>query len=630
MSSTLLRRAATSALVVLCLLLTLALPARPAAAMTGTITGKVMDSVTKLPIQSVDVYLGIPGAFVWAHTAADGSFSIDLTPIQYNPGTPWQVYFVKSGYATVPTNKFFLTTTGYVFGSDPANVPNPFPLVKQLVGPRSSCTDPGTGNPSPPTVTSTVYLPNITRTLGGPDGFYTPFIIQNTGTANTELEVSFYKFSDGSCVERYLVFGMAPGTSHSNDPRDTVKNPSLPDNAQFSVVVQSFGSNIVGVVNEHQGVGNRAEALSYDGFNTGANTVYLPNITRKFFGLFDTPFIIQNLGSSTASVTATFRSFDGTGPTIVIPRTIDPGRAKPIDPDSDDIALGAPGLTDNKQYAVTVSANQPVAVVVNTQADKPSNPQPVASATDGITSGAATIYGAYAAKNAQGINRYSPIIVQNLGASAVTPKITFTPLPGGGPAGATANTYTFASIAPNSSKAFDPRFSFSTQGTTNVPCSTGGTDCLADGEYTIRIDAVGGTIAAQVNVASASTSLGSTAMGYSATATPATKYFLPNITKFLGGTAGWTTPILLQSVTATTATLRWYNFQGGALAFTQTVNLTPGAGMRVDPASISQLAADKQYSVVVDGGTGTVTAIVSEFATGGDNAMMYEGFAAVP
>src|SRR5438876_11399476 len=295
MSATLLRRAATSTLVVLCLLLTLALPARPAAAMTGTITGKVMDSVTHLPISNVDVYLGIPGAYIWAHTAVDGSFSIDLTPISYNPGTPWQVYFVKAGYVTTPTNKFFMTTSGYVFGSDPANVPNPFPLVKLIVGPRAPCTDPGTGNPNPPAVTSTVYLPNITRRLGGPDGFYTPFIIQNTGTTNTELEVSFYKFTDGSCVERYLIFNMAPGTSHANNPNDTVLNPALPDDAQFSVVVLSFGSKIVGVVNEHQGVGNRAEALSYDGFTTGATTVYLPNITRKFFGLFDTPFIIQNL-----------------------------------------------------------------------------------------------------------------------------------------------------------------------------------------------------------------------------------------------------------------------------------------------------------------------------------------------
>src|SRR6266581_4627057 len=331
MNASLLRRAVTSTLVALSLLALVVVPAAPAAAMTGTITGKVADSVTMAPLQNVDIYLGIPGAFIWAHSAVDGSFTIDLTPIQYNPSTPWQVYFVKAGYVTAPTNKFYLTTSGYVFGSEPANVPAVFPLVKQLVGPRSSCTDPGTGNPNPPALTSTVYLPNITRTLGGPDGFYTPFIIQNTGTAHTELEVSFYKFTDGTCVERYLVFGMAPGTSHSNDPRDTVKNPSLPDDAQFSVVVQSFGSKIVGVVNEQQGTGTRSEALSYDGFTAGANTVYLPNITRKFFGLFDTPFIIQNLGTSTASVTSTFRSFDGTGPTVVIPRTIDPGKAKPID-----------------------------------------------------------------------------------------------------------------------------------------------------------------------------------------------------------------------------------------------------------------------------------------------------------
>ena len=58
--------------------------------------------------------------------------------------------------------------------------------------------------------------------------------------------------------------------------------------------------------------------------------------------------------------------------------------------------------------------------------------------------------------------------------------------------------------------------------------------------------------------------------------------------------------------------------------------MTPGSGVRIDPWAITQLAADKQYSAVVDAGTGTVTAIVSEFATGGDNAMIYEGFAATP
>src|SRR2546428_487130 len=539
MRSTLIRLAI--ALLLIPVLVVGVVPAHPAAAASGKIQGTITDKTTGLPVAGACVMLGRTGRCFLEfgtnpglHTDAAGFYSIDLDSILAQDHGSWELIFTKDGYQTLFSG-VFISNGGYTYNGQ---------MIQKQVTPRASCTDPGpdTG----PTLTTTVYLPNITRRLGGPNGFYTPFIIQNTGTANTQLEVSFYKFTDGSCVERYLS-NVGPGASHSNDPNDVVKNPSLPDDTQFSVVVKSFGSTIVGVVNEHQNVLDpvRAEALSYDGFTTGAKTVYLPNITRKFFGLFDTPFIIQNLGSSTASVTASFKSFDGTGPTIVIPRTIDPGKAKPIDPDSDDIALGAPGLTDNKQYAVTVSSNQPVAVVVNTQADKPTVAQPVAWSTDGVT--------------------------------------------------------------------------------------TGGADCLADGEYNIKIEAVGGNIAAQVNVSSASTG-----MGYSATASPATKFFLPNLTKSLcfcptpTQTTGWTTPILLQSVTATSVTISWYNFLGGSLAFTHTVSLTPGGGMRVDPWSFSQLAPDKQYSVVVDGGTGMVTAIVSEFASGGDNAMIYEGFAAVP
>ena len=620
MTSTLVRRAVSSTLVAL--ILALALPAAPAAAMTGTVTGKVVDSVTMQGIFDAHIYLGIPGGFIWAHSAVDGSFTIDLTPIQYNPSTPWQVYFVKDGYITAPTNKFTMTTSGYVFGSEPANVPAAFPLVKQLVGPRSSCTD-STGLQPPPTLTQTLYLPNITRNLGGEGGWYTPFIVQNTGSATTMLEVTFYKFVDGSCVERFLVSGINPGTSYANDPRDTVKNPILPDDAQFSVVVKSYGSTVVGVVNEHQGSGTRAEALSYDGFSAGANTVYLPNITRRLFGLFVTPFIIQNLGDGVASVQATFRTFDGTGVPVTIGRTIDSGRSKPIDPNSNDFNLGAPGLTDNKQYAVTVTSNQPVAVVVNTHADAASVANPVAYAADGVTGGASTIYAAYASKNAASIDRYSTIVVQNLGASAVTPQITFTPLVG---AAGTANTYTFATpIQPNQSKAFDPRFSFSTQGTANTPCSTGGADCLADGEYSVRITASGATLAAAMNVISDVG--GATAMGYAANAAPSTKFYLPNVTRTLGGANGWSTPIILQTVTASGATVEWRRFSDGALVTTQNLTITNGSAMRIDPRTVAGLSDNTQYGVTVNGTGGTLTAIVTELNfQGGDGAMTYEGF----
>jgi hypothetical protein len=623
-------RLVSSVVVALAVMLVGVIPASPAAAASGHIRGKVHDSVTLQPLAGVCVYLGIPGAFCFFKTIADGSFDIDLDngPIQAADGGTWEIYFKHPGYVTSWTNKF-VSNGGYTFGQDPANVPASHPLVKETVGPRSSCTDLGL-QPNPPPLTTTVYLPNITRRLGGAEGWYTPFIIQNTGTGATTLEVTFYRFSDGTCVSRFVVFNLAPGTSYSNDPNDNAKNPTLPDDTQFAVVVKSFGSQVVGVVNEHAGTGARAEALSYNGFNAGAKTVFLPNITRRFFGLFVTPFIIQNLGSSTAAVTSTFRAFDGSGAPVAIFRSIEAGRSKPIDPNSNDGQLGAPGLIDGKQYSVTVTSNEDIAVVVNTHGDAPSVAQPVAYATDGVMAGGSPIYGAYAAKNAQGLGRYSTIVVQNLGTAAVTPKITFTPLAGGP---GTANVYTFsAPIQPNASKPFDPRFSFSTQGTTNTPCATGGTDCLADGEYSIKIEpstaTSGASLAAQMNVFTSST-----AMGYAATATPATKFFLPNVTKSLcfcptpTMATGWTTPIVLQSVTATTVTIRWFNFLGGALAHTETVSLTAGGGMRIDPWSRPELAADRQYSVVVDGGTGTVTAIVTEFAAGGDNAMIYEGFA---
>ncbi len=331
----------------------------------------------------------------------------------------------------------------------------------------------------------------------------------------------------------------------------------------------------------------------------------------------------ENLGDGVASVQATFRTFDGTGVPVTIGRTIDSGRSKPIDPNSNDFNLGAPGLTDNKQYAVTVTSNQPVAVVVNTHADAASVANPVAYAADGVTGGASTIYGAYASKNAAGIDRYSTIVVQNLGASAVTPQITFTPLIG---STGTASTYTFATpIQPNSSKAFDPRFSFSTQGTANVPCSTGGADCLADGEYSVRISASGATLAAAMNVLSDQS--GATAMGYAANSAPATKFYLPNVTRTLGGANGWSTPIILQTVTASGATVEWRRFSDGALVTTQNLTITNGSAMRIDPRTVAGLSDDTQYAVTVNGTGGTLAAIVTELNfQGGAGAMAYEGF----
>ena len=160
-------------------------------------------------------------------------------------------------------------------------------------------------------------------------------------------------------------------------------------------------------------------------------------------------------------------------------------------------------------------------------------------------------------------------------------------------------------------------------------CGTGGGDCLANGTYSFKIEAPGGKIAAQVN---STTAISGT--GYSATASPATKLYAPNVPLGLCYCpvpiiAGWTGTIYLQPVTATSATLRWYTVPGGVLAHTQSVQLEhPTATTSVNGWFTDGITPDRQYSVVIETTGGTIAAIVSQWARGADNAAIYEAFAA--
>ena len=136
-----------------------------------------------------------------------------------------------------------------------------------------------TGPCGPPGVPpTTVFLPDITKTLRGSAGWVTPFIVQNVGVKRTALEVSFFRFSDGALVTCRKITDLAPATSFADFPN---ADTDLPADSQFAVVVKSFGSEVVAVVNEHQGLGTpRAEALSYNGLTTGATSVYLPFVGK--------------------------------------------------------------------------------------------------------------------------------------------------------------------------------------------------------------------------------------------------------------------------------------------------------------------------------------------------------------
>src|SRR2546422_552633 len=105
------------------------------------------------------------------------------------------------------------------------------------------------------------------------------------------------------------------------------------------------------------------------------------------------------------------------------------------------------------------------------------------------------------------------------------------------------------------------------------------------------------------------------------------RFLLPNVTRTLGGSNGWTTPILIQTTSATGATIEWRRFSDGQLVTTQNLAIAAGTGVRIDPRAVAQLSDDTQYAVTVTAIGGAIAAIVTELNfLGGDGAMIYEGF----
>lgn len=443
--------------------------------------------------------------------------------------------------------------------------------------------------------TTTIYLPNIVKMLGGADGWNTPFIVQNVGAATTNLTFEFRRFSDGAVVKSRTVAGLAPGTSVFHSPNHDAE---LAPGGQYSVVIKSFGSPVVAVVNEHQNEANpqRQEALSYDGLTSGSTKVYLPYVAALSGGFYCT-VITQNLGIAIASVTADFKSYDGLK-TAQLARSITAGGSQFIDPRFEST------LVAGTEYGVTMTSTQPVGVVVNCHNDDASVPAPRAFSYNGIlASNEIRTFAPYVAKNVGG--RTSRVIVQNAGTAPAQPVLYWGSL--GGPVTTFLNGP--AALAPGAIWAYDF-----------------GTSSLPDGERSIYVR--GGQFAVLVDTRSATS-----AMAFTGGAEFSNRVYLPNITRTLGGPSGWTTPIVVQSQDGFTATLKWYRFADGVLVHTQPLSFgfLPGMSIKVDPRSIPQLSDNTQYAVTIEASEGGVGAVVLELNDrGGDSAMAYEGMTLAP
>jgi hypothetical protein len=438
--------------------------------------------------------------------------------------------------------------------------------------------------------TTTIYLPNIVKMLGGADGWNTPFIVQNVGSATTNLTFDFRRFSDGAVVKTRTVAGLAPGTSVFHAPN---ADPELAAGGQYSVVIKSFGSPVVAVVNEHQNEANpqRQEALSYDGLTSGSTKVYLPYVAALAAGFYCT-VITQNVGTAFAVVTADFKSHDGLK-TAQLTRGIIVGGSQFIDPRFE------ANLVAGTDYAVTMTSTQPIGVVVNCHNDDANVLAPRAFSYNGVLENRA--FAPYVAKNVSG--RSSRVIIQNAGTAAVQPVLYWGSL--GGPISTFLNGP--ASLAPGSVWIYDFAASSATDGERSI--------IVRGGQFAVLVDTRSPT----------------SAMAYTGGAEYSNRVYVPNITRTLGGPTGWTTPIVVQSQDGFAATLKWYRFADGVLVHTQQLSFVPGMSIRVDPRSIPQLSDNTQYAVTVEASEGGVGAIVLELNDrGGDSAMAYEGMTPAP
>ena len=455
--------------------------------------------------------------------------------------------------------------------------------------------------------TTTVYLPNVTKTLGGPAGWVTPLYVQNSGAIQTTIELSFFRFRDGALIACHKTSDLAPGTSIVDNPNE---DSDLPDDTQFSVVVKSYGAPIVAIVNELQGSGPTQQALSYSGFSQGDLTVYVPNVTRRFFG-YDVPFITQNVGTASATVSAKFISFDGKG-TFTRSFVVAPGRSGVVDPDFEPAFTGAPnsGLVDGTQYAVTLTSTQPIAVVVNAHNEAGA---PVAFSHNGIGRGATTLYAPYASKGAAPDNAFSPIVVQNLGTTATDAQLVFTssnPL-------TAPQTFSMRAIPAGGAQAFDPRFAVGT----TTPCTAASATCLGSGEYSLKITAAN-PVAAVVLPNSATT-----AAGYLASTRLSARALVPAALRRIGGPAGWSTRMVVYSGSPAQLTVRAFDIATGELAARFAASVGTTGWTTFDLNAVAGLTDNTQYAVTIDGGGPPLAVIALERAlSGGDALMAFEAF----
>jgi hypothetical protein len=268
---------------------------------------------------------------------------------------------------------------------------------------------------------NSVQLPLIMRANSG---YYTWFNVQNVGTADASVTVQYVRGSDGNNYTAPAVT-IKPGAAQTFDQHDLTQ---LGTKFIGSAVVTANQPIVASVMQVGETYRNM---MGYNGFTGGSTKVSMPLIMANNSGYY-TGYQVQNVGGSSATINITYGTNLAAGGFVPTNETatLAPNESKTFQ------QIGGQ-WTGTYVGSATITSNQPIVAIVNQV--KMTAPV-LGTAYDGFNPDAATAKVSMPLVMNANSTLYTGFQVMNVGTSATTITVTFSPNTGGGyvPASETA------------------------------------------------------------------------------------------------------------------------------------------------------------------------------------------------
>lgn len=378
------------------------------------------------------------------------------------------------------------------------------------------------------------------------NGWNTSFTIQNTAIAQAALAVDLYD------EEGRLVHSFSDGlAAHGAITYEPARIPGLPPGFVGAAVVRS-DTALGGVVNEDRAGRDR---LTYEGFNSGAETLWAPLLMRQYHG-WSSGIQVQNLGTTVTTVRVTYTTRSAPAPLAVSNLVIPPFASRTLYQPSDErIPADWVGSA-----LIESTDGQPLAAIVNQV-----NGEGPGMSYVGVARPSARLFAPLLFKNAGGWN--TGLQIQNASSRDASLEASFTDNSG------ESTTWTeTVRVGPGGSATF------------YQPANPQLPQPFI-GSGTVASDA-GQPLSGVVNEVRSRSTM---AMAYDAIERGAETIYVPLVYR---GFAGWNSGVQVQNVgtASTVATMTFYR-QNGSVAATVQSNIEPGESETYYLPSISPLGS---------------------------------------